>query len=242
MSSKKTMSARRYAELLRKAEANLHTFDYLLKNKFTLPESIKLFKPADFLIGAFESSLSAIEAFINHLGFIFIDKWEYLENKNFWDQYKAVIKILKQLGINVSNFIKMPYADFQRDREMVRTPHHHVKSSKHDTQFIEREQPLEFSDDLKESSMMLNCWVNPSHHEAMNAYNNAVSFITYFQKEFQDKFFDSIKLTEILLSTRFVILTEDEQRQELLRRYIDDPLNPLSMVSGEDTFEPQTTN
>lgn len=74
MSFKKVMTARRYAEHIRRAKAALDTYSILKTNNYLLPEYIKLFAPVDFLVIAIESSISAVEAFINHLGYIFSDE------------------------------------------------------------------------------------------------------------------------------------------------------------------------
>lgn len=239
MGVKKIMTARRYAEHMRKAEAFLQTYNYLKENNFVKHECIKLFKPEDFLVGTVESSVSAIEAFINQLGYIFVDTWKEDEGKNFWHQYKKVIKTLEELGINVSHILKTPYPAFENHRGLVRNPLHHVQSSKHDIQSVERKLPLDVEIDFQESSDMLNCWIDISYEKAIDAYNQAVSFIQYFQKEFENKYFYSDPLSEIL-SRRRIDSLACEERQELLRRYIEDPLNPLALVSGNYTFEPQS--
>lgn len=229
----KTMTARRYAEHFRKAEASLHTYNYLLSNNFVIPKCIKLFEPNDFLIGAVEHSIASIESFINHLGFIFIDSWSGLERMNFWKQYKKVIETLKNLGISVDHIVEEPFNKFEEYRESIRNEHHHVKSSKHDANIIKRNEALEFKEDCEESYNMMNCWIKITEEIATNACNKTKQFIEYFQNEFQSKYFCSYSMAEILKRNDLIKLSSDDIRCDLLRRYINDPLNPLVLVSGE---------
>lgn len=230
MAISKIMKAKRYAELLRKAKANLHTYNYLLENKFKFPECLEGFKPEDFLVGSVDASISAIEAFVNRLGYIFIDNWQEIEANNFWMQYKKVINILQCLDIDIASIKKTPYQDFKKYREIVRNPYHHVKSSKHDVNQVRRNSPLDIEEDMQESIKMLHCWVAPTLEDAKNACEQTELFIKYFQAKFKEKFFDSFTLEEILLVQRNGNLSDDELRQELLRYYIDDPLHSLALV------------
>lgn len=125
--------------------------------------------------------------------------------------------------------------EFDGFRKMLRNPLHHVHSSIHDVQAHERELPLDGDIDLQESFDMLTCWVNPSHENVINAFNQTHSFIMYFQYKFKNKFFHSYTMAEILSRHSITKLAEDAKRETLLRRYIDDPLNPLALVSGNYT-------
>lgn len=232
MNVNKTMTARRYAELLRKASAALCTYEYLERENFVLPKCIEFFEPKDFLIIAVDSSISALEAFVNHVGYILIDDWKEYEERNFWMQYKKLISQLEILNIPVNNISETPYNNFKRHRDTVRNPCHHVHSSKHDIQQITRKNLIDRGLDLQESMEMIMEWTKTEREDAKSAYQETLKFITYFKDEFEKNFFHSKLLSIILRRDQKVKVSTDDGRQHLLRRLIQNPFDPQAFVTG----------
>jgi hypothetical protein len=120
--SEKTLSARRYAVLLEIAEAAANTLD---KNN-------NPFSKQQLRIIMLDYSVSSLEAFVNHMVYIFIDDWTKYEGLNFFQQYQKMIIIFIRLGIPIpSKQETTPFDNYDVYRS-IRNEIHHIRASKHD--------------------------------------------------------------------------------------------------------------
>ncbi len=235
--TEKIMSARRYAESLRRAKAFLDAYEDV-KNRNT-PESMGQFTGDDFLIFSVDSCITAIESFINHVGFIFYDDWEMYEKKGFYDQYKKVIKRLEELEVNASNFQKEPYPGFKKYRESIRNPLHHVRTSKDDVKMPITNDTLSYNDEFSESSSMLVPYITISYGMAEDSFLKTTNFIRQVCSEFEKNHFHCNELKNILFPFKKNKDLRYKERETLIRRLVGDPFNQLPLVSGKTTLSNQ---
>lgn len=251
---KKEMAARRYAELFSISDAALDLF----KKKY-IDEDKNLyhikFRAQHLLSIAVNSLINGVEAFINHIGFIFDNEWCKFEKKGFWDQYRRVINILNSIEVKTNDIgiDKSPYDEFKKYRESVRNTFNHVHPSEHDVKIYHKEEIDNQENDFKESYEMLNCWINLSYEETFEIYKKSIKFIELIHDNFEKNLFQSDKLVVILYKAGYfrnqtiVEISRDlntipfyNERQLLLERFMEDPLNWVAVVSGTSTIGDNT--
>jgi hypothetical protein len=234
---KNTLTAQRYSDLLRIAKSALETHKIIrditkdlsverTETALSRLENIK-FSRSDCCIIALDYSISATEAFINHLGYIFCDDWSSkFEEKNFWNQYEKVKSTLNSLlrdFINNFNMLPTPYIDFENLRNK-RNKIHHPHSSKHD--YSSEEGCLENDDsDIERSFRMLSeTWVSISINEAQLAFDSTNNFIKSIH--------DSLKKAKYLSQINFNNLSG---RKTLLNNFLENPFS-RPLVSGSKDY------
>ena len=91
------LRAKRYAELLEIAEGSLECYRIFINtdSNTILYRQYNKLEGKQHLIISMTFSITAIEAFINHLGYIFDNDWKQYERSNFFDQYKRIIAVLR---------------------------------------------------------------------------------------------------------------------------------------------------
>lgn len=245
--TRKEMTARRYAELFSIADAALDLFKKMdIDSDYSLLSQIK-FQPDHLLAIAATNAINGLEAFVNHIGFIFDSEWSAkYQRKNFWDQYARVISILKLLKTKEQIVINdQPFDDFENYRESIRNPFGHVHSQNHDIKILRKEIIDCAEVDFKESHEMIHSWIQVTYEVAFDVLQKSLQFVTNIHTEFKKNFFQSFKLAQILhRSGYFDQLSLDEvlrnpniipfydERQSLLGRFMRDALNHVPVVSG----------
>lgn len=244
---RKKMTAGRYAELFSIANAASNLFEKMyIDRDYSLLSQIK-FQPDHLLAIAVTNAINGLEAFVNYIGFIFDSEWyEKYQRKNFWDQYRRVITILKSIktkgGIIISD---PPFDNFESYRNLIRNPFGHIHSSQHDIQILHKEKIDDAKVDFKESHEMIHSWIQVTHEEAIDALKKSRQFVINIYDEFKKNFFQSSPLLLILHRAGYFnqlridellrdpsIIPFYDERQSLLSRFMQDPLNPIPVVSG----------
>lgn len=220
-----TLIAHRYAELLNIAKCSFENYQIFTNScnngDYSLYCRLNKLSGGEHLIICITFSISAIEAFVNHLGYILDDDWvasDY-ETMNFHAQYKRLGQVLKLHGIS-DNFLINSYPDFYIHRQSIRNPIHHPHASKHDSAYSTTTVDDPHKNFNVQGSEFLNLWANISINDAEKAINGASLFITNVVTK--------LKITPTQL--------DDSKRDDLLHHLIDFPFSHTPLVSGRTSI------
>lgn len=218
-----TLIAHRYAELFEIAKGSLECHRIFRQSKgqdIALYRQFNKLEGKQHLIICVTFSIAAMEAFINHIGYILDNDWQQYEARNFFDQYKRIIFVLENLLVKQSDFLRQFYPDFEAHRKFMRNPVQHPHSSLHDSAYSEKiiSDPHDMEHFNVSSSLFLNIWADIKAEDADNSVNGVESSILYIRSE---------------LERLFPILLNNNEREDLLRHLIDFPLCAIPIVSGQ---------
>lgn len=212
------ITARRYSQLYEIAEQSLeqyHAIQKLTQNFekeiskqdiHTFESLIKLNENSCLMI-TIDYSISSIEAFTNHIGFILDEKWCKFESKNFYDQIKRLLNILSKKCVcekkcSLKNI--KDDSDFKKLRTL-RNKIHHVHASEDDYYDDEKNEDIDYEA----------IWVNPTLDDA--------KFITTLTKEIIQEVY--LCLSE-QSKNRIQIIKRIRDREKLLSDFIQNPFKP----------------
>ena len=86
-------------------------------------ESLEALLPNQLDVIALDYAISALEAYINYLGFIFINAWRTVQRKNFWIQYEQLAHGFKKIGIDLGDEPLRRYRELRDKRNHL----HHLQ-------------------------------------------------------------------------------------------------------------------
>jgi len=95
------------------------------------PNSSVFLLPEQLAAIALDYAVSALEAYVNYLGYIFIDAWPVLQRKHFWGQYEQISEALAKLNIELP---EEPIINYRSIREK-RNHLHHAQAMSDDQRF-----------------------------------------------------------------------------------------------------------
>lgn len=211
--TEKEATCHAHSMLLRMADGAINTYVVMQDNVDNLTEYKKYVKiyQSDLLFIALDCSISALEAFINHIGFIIDVEWSQHEAKNFWKQYERIIKLLKSLNIDISFIESTPYKDFTSHRD-IRNALHHPHASMHNKVIRKDRSKMTSKEQWGETDELLRLAGNVDFSVAQSVNDNIRSFIEILCQQFSE------------LKPSFLLQLK-EDKQNLLRRIIAQPFS-----------------
>lgn len=224
------LTARRYFELLNMSNQALQSSflpDILMNDKLAM-QNVKIRELLPDMLNqencyrtSLSNTIAALEAFINHLGYIFCDDWINDKKQRFWDQYRKLSLFFKEKEILFSSkeMYKEPYFGVENDR-LIRNDINHIHASKNDYFYEDSELMADMENGPIELQILFSHWVSITYEYAQLAYNNVKSFI--------ENIHNLINQPSVL--SKLKVLT-DNGRKKLLDQFLKDPFM-ITMVVG----------
>ncbi len=183
MITEKELIFQAHSMLFNVADGALQTFKVIERNDPLTCDYVKL-HPNDLLLFVLDYSISALEAFINLIGFIFDDCWIDYEKKNFWDQYQRVMEVLIKFNLDITHLVNFPYSQFSSHRS-IRNAIHHPHASKGNRIIASDRSIMSREERNKETWSLLTAQPHINKNEAEQAYQEVKDFIEELCSQFK---------------------------------------------------------